>query len=299
LLRGSRLLRRVSPRIAQALELLPVDAAGVAAVSPGEVAPRGEQRAAVLFFTGCATSTLTPATVGHALAVLSHNGCAVRCPTAQTCCGAIHYHAGRRFEARELARANIDAFDGDGPVVNIAAGCGAMMKHYPDLLSDDPHYADRARRFVARVRDIAEFLIEFGPRRPERSLAKDIASGGSPPMRVTYHDACHHAHAQGIRRQPRELLRMIPGVELVECESSDLCCGAAGSYNLTQPRVAAELGRRKLDTLLAGGASVVATGNVGCILHLQAVARRAGVDLRVAHTIDLLSEAYGDADAAG
>ena len=157
-----------------------------------------------------------------------------------------------------------------------------MMKHYGELLADDPEYADRARRFVARVRDISEYLVELGPKTPEKRI----------DIHATYHDACHHAHAQGIRREPRELLALIPGLELTECAESDLCCGAAGSYNLTQPEVASELGRRKLANLEATGADVAVTGNVGCILHLQATARQTGSRLRIAHTVDLLDESY-------
>ncbi len=297
-LRRSRWLHRLSPGLAQAVELMPdrapaeprpsgrasrPEGRGSEVSAPRGVGPIGARRAAVQFFTGCATGTLTPENVGQALNVLRHNGCAARCPAGQVCCGAIHYHAGRRFEARDLARANVDAFEGDEPIVNIAAGCGAMMKHYGELLADDPQYAGRAERFARRVRDISELLCDIGPRPPARTV----------PMRVAYHDACHHCHAQGIRREPRELLRLIAGLELVECESSETCCGAAGSYNLTQPQVAAELGRRKLEALSAGGATVAATGNVGCILHLRATARRLGSNVQVVHTVDLLSRAYG------
>ena len=281
LVQRSAMFRRHAPGLAKALEMMPTQ------VSPdksplGFSLPPDATRDRVMFLTGCATAAFAPQTNAAALRVLHRNGCDVNCPQGQGCCGAIHYHGGRVFEARDLARANVDAFEGEQPILSIAAGCGAMMKHYGELLADDPEYADRAKRFVARVRDISEYLVELGPKTPKRRIS----------IHATYHDACHHAHAQGIRREPRELLALIPGLELTECAESDLCCGAAGSYNLTQPEVASELGRRKLANLEATGADVAVTGNVGCILHLQATARQTGSRLRIAHTVDLLDESY-------
>lgn len=255
--------------------------------------PRGAARAAAAYFTGCATSVFTPRTVERGVRLLTHNGCAVECPRRQVCCGAIHAHGGRLEEARRLARHNIEVFQAPGgaadapPLVTVAAGCGAMLRSYGQLLSKDAVYAERARLLASRVRDITEVLVELGPRRFERTLTR----------RVTYHDACHHVHVQGVRGQPRALLEMIPGVELVEAREAQLCCGAAGSYNITQPETAGRLGARKLANLSASGAAVAVTGNIGCILHLNAlreVAQSGGpATPPVVHTVDLLHEAYG------
>ncbi|MGE0480289.1 MAG: (Fe-S)-binding protein [Phycisphaerae bacterium] len=293
---------------------------------PRAANPAGPVRATAQFFEGCATAELTPTTLANAHQVLLHNDCRVTCPRGQQCCGAVHQHGGRLAEARRFARRNIDAFDRDAddaakascrsanappgrarassldpearddarrtvastPIVTIAAGCGAMLRGYGTLLADDAQYRDRAAAFAARVRDISEFLVALGAKPPTRPL----------PLRVTIHDACHHVHVQGIRAQPRALLRLIPGIELLEAPEAALCCGAAGSYNLTQPETAARLGRRKLANLASTGAACAAAGNVGCILHLNALRAEeaenaaAGAPPRVVHTIDLLHAAY-------
>lgn len=282
--RRSNLLRRLSPQLAKMFDLLPKQVPSRSQIElPAHTEPNTPRLASVRLFTGCATAVFTPQTNANAWRVLLHTGHAVRCPRGQVCCGAIHFHGGRRFEARDLARANIDAFDGDDPIVSTAAGCGAMLKQYGDLLSDDPQYASRARTFAKRACDITEQLAQGELRPPTRPM----------PVRVTYHDACHHAHAQGIRQPPRTLLRTIPELELIECCEADMCCGAAGSYNLTQPEIAGRLGRRKLGNLEASGAAIVATANVGCILHLRATAEQTGARIRIVHVVDLLHEAHG------
>lgn len=323
-----RLAARVAPALAKAAAMLPdpneaafdLASATVRRSSPpprttGRALPRaanpaGSVRATVQLFEGCATAELTPTTLAHAHQVLLHNDCRVACPRGQQCCGAVHQHGGRLDDARRLARRNLDAFERDtaeaanAPIVTIAAGCGAMLRSYGTLLADDPRYRGRAAAFAARVRDISEFLVALGPIPPTRPLS----------LRVTVHDACHHVHVQGIRAQPRTLLRLIPGLELVEAPEAALCCGAAGSYNLTQPETAARLGQRKLANLASTGAACAATGNVGCILHLNALriaaprhaptppessngpATSESVVPRVVHTVDLLHAAYGLGD---
>src|SRR5205823_11073306 len=165
---------------------------------------------------------------------------------AQVCCGAIHYHSGVEGPALEFARQNMLAFDPDefDAIIVNAAGCGAMLKDYAHLLPDEEH--DAASRFVAKVRDISEFLVELGPIAPPHAL----------PMTVTYHDPCHLCHGQQIRSQPRQLLAMIPGLKLIPLDESEICCGAAGTYNLTQPEMSEQLGRRKMDRIDATGAQV-------------------------------------------
>lgn len=246
---------------------------------------RGKPRGRVFFFAGCAGEALLPETNRATLRVLGVNQYAVACPPGQRCCGAIHFHAGRLDEARAMARVNVDAFEGDDPIVNNAAGCGAMLRHYGRLLAADGAYAERARRFSARVDDASAWLASRSLSVSLRRLAATVA----------YHDPCHLCHAQGIRREPRELLRSIPGLNLVAIGESEMCCGAAGSYTLREPRMSAQLARRKLDHVRASGASIVATGNIGCILQLRAAAAEAGVPLDVVHPLDLLARAYADA----
>ncbi len=255
---------------------------------PARSVPVGTLRGRVAFFIGCVGESMFGPTNRATLRVLLANGVEVIAPSAQVCCGAIHYHNGNADVARQLARRNIDVFSAiedevDAIVTNVA-GCGAMLKSYTELLEDDEAYAERAVGFVERVRDISEYLMTLGLRPPSRPLH----------LRVTYHDACHLAHAQKIRQQPRDVLESIPGIELIPLPESDWCCGAAGTYNLTQPDMSDKLAERKLANIDTTGAKVVAVANAGCILQIAQHARRTGRDLRVVHPIDLLAEAYGD-----
>jgi glycolate oxidase iron-sulfur subunit len=245
--------------------------------TPGVGAPR--QKVGLL--TGCvqrlAFSHVNRATVN----VLAAEGCEVIAPAAQGCCGALALHAGRMDDAREFAKSLIEVFERSGVeriAVN-AAGCGSSMKEYGALLSDDPIWAERARAFSLRVRDVSQVLVELGPPRAVRHPM---------PARVVYHDACHLAHAQGVRSQPRELLKAIPGVEVLTPAESEICCGSAGIYNLVQPEPAAELGERKARKIAALEPDVVATGNPGCTLQIAAAAARLGFTWRIVHPIELV-----------
>jgi glycolate oxidase iron-sulfur subunit len=246
-------------------------------------------------------------TVRSTLDVLARNGCWVTAPAGQGCCGALALHAGDRVAATRLARANVDAFEppfperadvdaldpsaaertAPRPLVVNAAGCGAMMKEYGHLLGDDPAYAARAARLAARVEDATELLARLAAGAPRAAL---------PPCRIAYHDPCHLAHAQGVRRAPRDLLAAIDGVTLVAMADEDLCCGSAGHYNVMHPDVAERLVARKVDAIRASGADVVATANAGCALQLEAGLRAAGVAVRVRHVLDLLADAYRAAE---
>jgi glycolate oxidase iron-sulfur subunit len=250
---------------------------------PEVVPAQGTERGRVGFLTGCVAQVLCSRINGATVRVLAQNGCTVITPPAQPCCGALYLHAGKRAAALECARRNLEAFpvDLDAIIVN-AAGCGAMMKEYGDLLADDPAYAERARAFSAKVRDVTEFLATL-PLAPPR---------GAIRARVAYHDACHLAHAQGVREAPRQLLRQIRGIELVELADADTCCGSAGSYNLTEPVMARRLAERKVANIRATGATCVAAANPGCILQIQAGLRRAELSTRVLHPIELLDQAY-------
>lgn len=253
-----------------------------------EVLPAiGPKRARVALFLGCVADALFPETNAATARVLQQNGCEVVIPRGQVCCGAIHYHSGAEEPAQALARKNLNIFkpeEFDAIIVN-AAGCGAMLKDYHHLLDEADR--DASNKFVAKVKDISEFLVTLGPIAPKNAL----------PMSVTYHDACHLCHAQQVRTQPRQLLGMIPGLTLVPLEESELCCGAAGTYNLTQPEMSERLGRRKMDHIAATGADVVATGNVGCILQIARKVKERGSKMQVVHPIDLLDRAYRGSSA--
>ena len=215
---------------------------------PAVLPAKGKQRARVALFSGCISDALFRHTNWATARVLQENGCEVIVPRSQGCCGAIHFHAGSSQPARELADANIAAFDldkCDAVIVNVA-GCGAMLKDYGHHW-DDAHQSQRSK-FADKVRDVHEFLDELGL----------VPPTGRLELTATYHDACHLAHAQQITQQPRNLLSQIPGLDLVPLPETELCCGAAGTYNLTQPEMSERLSRRKLDNILSTGANVVA-----------------------------------------
>ena len=239
----------------------------------------------VRLFNTCMMGTVFADTNRATARVLAHNGCSVSLPAGQQCCGALAIHAGMMGEARSLARTNVDAFgDGEEPIVVNAAGCGAALKEYGHLLKDDPDYAHRADRFSGRVRDATELLAALPSfRAPEHRV----------PVRATYQEPCHLAHAQRISRQPRELLGAISGLDLTEMRESSLCCGSAGIYNILRPQMANDLGDRKVNHAAATGAAVVVTANPGCAMQLTASLRRNGIDMEVRHIMDVLDEAYG------
>jgi glycolate oxidase iron-sulfur subunit len=253
-----------------------------------EVLPaEGPRRARVALLTGCVADAIFPETNLATARVLQRNGCEVWIPRDQGCCGALHYHSGQVKPAQHFAAVNCGAFGPelaqgsvDAVIVN-AAGCGAMLKDYAHLLHGTP-LDEAGKAFAAKVRDISEFLVQLGPVRPRHPL----------PIKATYHDACHLCHAQQIRKPPRQLLEMIPGLELLPLNESEICCGAAGSYNLTQPEMAEQLGRRKADNILRTGAQAVLTGNVGCLLQIGRHVRTQRPDLWVAHPVDALWASY-------
>src|SRR4051794_40397937 len=275
-------LTRLLPPTLRRLQAMLPRLTGSSGSLPEVLPPIGPRRARVALFLGCVADDMFPETNAATARVLQQNGCEVFVPRGQACCGAIHYHSGVEGPALDLARRNIAAFDPDkfDAIIVNAAGCGAMLKDYAHLLPAADHTA--AARFVAKVRDISEFLVALGPIAPTHPL----------PMRVTYHDPCHLCHGQQVRSQPRQLLSMIPGLELRPLEESEICCGAAGTYNLTQPEMSERLGRRKMDHIAATGAAIVATGNVGCILQISRKIKERGSPIAVLHPVDLLDRAY-------
>ena len=254
----------------------------------GKVFPAvGEKRGTVAFAAGCinnvAFSYLNRATVD----VLTQNGIEVHVPEGQGCCGALHAHAGLRDEARELARHNINVFlggDYDAIVTN-AAGCGSNMKEYDDLLENDPAYLSRAGEFKAKVKDVTEYLAGIGLRPPKKKIVR----------RVAYQDPCHLANAQRVRTQPRELLAGI-GCDLVELPHADQCCGSAGVYNVAQNELSMKILERKMEDVESVSSDMLATANVGCMIQLRAGVKDRGLDLPVRHVIELLDEAYKEAN---
>jgi glycolate oxidase iron-sulfur subunit len=235
-------------------------------------------------FTGCVMDVLFGGVHAATVKVLHVNGFAVTAPAAQTCCGALHLHLGRREEARALARRNIAAFEplGEAPLVVNSAGCGALLKDYAGLLADDPAWAERARRFSARVRDVCELLAETELVPPTESV----------PFRLAYDDPCHLVHAQKIREAPRKVLRSLPDLELVPLPEADWCCGSAGSYSLQHPEMAARLLERKMRHIVESRADAVASGNPGCLLQIRLGAHERNVLLRVAHPVEFLALGY-------
>ena len=247
---------------------------------PERFEARGEKRGTVALLQGCVQRAFFGDVNRATAEVLAAEGFEVRAPRLPRCCGALQLHAGDDGPARELARRTIAAFEGYDHVITNAAGCGSAMKDYGHLLRDDSAWAERTTSLAERVSDVTEFLAEHEPAAERRPL----------PLTVAYHDACHLAHAQGVREQPRELLRSIPGVELVEPAEWEICCGSAGIYNLLKPEPAAELGERKARNLLATGAEVVAAANPGCALQIAAYAP----GLEVFHPIELLARSLAD-----
>jgi Fe-S oxidoreductase len=246
--------------------------------------PASTPGATVALLTGCVMPLTYPRTHEATVRVLARNGCRVIAPKAQGCCGALHLHNGDPQAARALARKNIDAFlaaGADAIIVN-AAGCGSTMKEYAELLAGDPAYAARAAEFASKVRDITEYLGEMPLEAPRGRLE----------ARVTYQDSCHLVHAQRVRDAPRAILNAVPGLDFVEMETPDRCCGSAGIYNLTQPEMSRRLLDDKMSDALASQPDIIATANPGCMLQLELGVRRAGGTQEVVHVVELLDRAY-------
>src|SRR3954452_20973254 len=246
---------------------------------PAVTPARGERRGTVGFLQGCVQRAYFGDVNAATVAVLAAEGFEVHAPRAPRCCGALGLHAGQEEDSLPLAKATIEAFERFDHVVVNAAGCGSAIKDYGHLLRDDPEWRERAEAVASKARDVHELLAAVEPRAPRAPVE----------LKVAYHDACHLAHAQGVRSQPRELLRQIPGLELVEPAEWELCCGSGGIYTLTRPGPAAELGERKADNLIATGADVIAAANPGCTLQIAAHLQRKGRPLEILHPMQLLA----------
>jgi glycolate oxidase iron-sulfur subunit len=266
------LARRIGPRRIAWLSSLAARAEG----APFALSERAD--ADVSLFAGCVMREAFGETERATVRVLERDGRRVTSPIEQLCCGALHAHAGDGEQARQLARLNIDAFAGNElPIVVNAAGCGAHLKAYGDVLHEDPAWAERGRAFGARVRDATE-------------VARPRADRVARPLRVVYQDACHLAHGQRIRAQPRALLRAIDGVTVLEIADAERCCGSAGIYNLTQPDISRELQRQKVAAIIAARPDVVVSANPGCILQIVSGLRVAGSRVPVVHLMRFLDD---------
>jgi glycolate oxidase iron-sulfur subunit len=273
----------VPPVLRPMIDLVP------ASVPPAKKLPRiapaiGERRARVALLAGCAQQVLEPDINVATIEVLTRNGVEVLIPVTQGCCGGLAWHTGDLIAARAFARRNLDAFPADvDAIVTNAAGCGSAMHEYHLMLRGTAD-EKRADEFRKRVVDVSVFLTRLGLR--------EKPSGTGRPQKVAYHDACHLANAQGVRREPRTLLRAIPGLEICELADAHLCCGSAGTYNLDEPEIAASLGEKKARAVIASGADVLVSGNIGCLTQLRAHLAKLGAPLVVQHTTQVLRDAY-------
>lgn len=281
LLRHSGVIRLLPGRLRQLDALMPpLSAMHLRDRLPARVEALGLRRARVGLVAGCVQRAFFPGVNAATLRVLAAEGCEVGVPAGQGCCGALSMHAGREEESLRFARELIAAFEPEGfdAILVNSAGCGSNLKDYGRLLSKEPLWAGRAAAFAAKVKDVNEFLAALPAVAPRLPI----------PARVAYHDACHLAHAQGIRQQPRELLRGIPGLTLVEIPDGEQCCGSAGIYNLVEPDSADEIGERKVDNVLATRPDLLASANPGCTLQIGKLLRQRGLALRAAHPIEIL-----------
>ncbi|MDF3057242.1 MAG: hypothetical protein K0R17_1457 [Rariglobus sp.] len=270
----------------------------IAPVEKPVATPPAPRRVAVL--TGC-VQDLVFADINRATVdVLLANGCEVHTPPVQPCCGSLHAHNGDTGTARELARRQLDLIDPFtfDAIISNAGGCGSHLRHYDHLLENDPAYRERAVEWSRKLKDVSEYLVEIGFRKPGASAAGPVEN-----VSVTYHESCHLCHGQKVSKQPRELLKAIPGVELRECAEASWCCGSAGIYNITQPETAGWLQERKLGHLLATGAQVVATANPGCHLQIENSLKTTRGSTasapKIVHPVVLLANAYLAEEASG
>ncbi|HXI49924.1 MAG TPA: (Fe-S)-binding protein, partial [Candidatus Saccharimonadales bacterium] len=287
LLRRSGLLRLLPKRLRELEAMTPTVQPQFSADLIDPVTPAvGTRRYRVALLTGCAQDLIFSDVNRDTAEVLARNGCEVITPPEQLCCGSLHAHNGEWELAQGLARRNLDQFPPDqfDAIITNAAGCGSHLKHYAKLLEEDAAGVERARQWDAKVKDIHEWLAQIGIQAPPAE--------GAPAQTVTYHEACHLCHGQKITTPPRQVLRAIPNLKLVELPESTWCCGSAGIYNLVQPEMAGELLERKLKHIRSTRCEIVATGNPGCLLQIMNGARQAGWPLRVVHPVSLLAEAY-------
>ncbi len=292
LVRRSGVLRLLPRRLRELEAMTPDLQSEVSADLIAPVTPAiGPRRYRVAMLVGCAQDLIFSDVNRDTVEVLARNGCDVVTPPEQQCCGSLHAHNGEWELAQRLARINLDQFPPGqfDAIITNAGGCGSHLKHYAKLLAGDPAYEARAREWDRKVKDIHEWLAQIGIAAP---TSPDSSRSARRPLVVSYHESCHLCHGQKISAQPRQLLRTIPGVELIELFEANWCCGSAGIYNLVQPEMAGQLLDRKMKHIVEARCDVVATGNPGCLLQLVNGAKKLGYPLRVVHPVTLLAEAY-------
>ncbi|MEM9150737.1 MAG: (Fe-S)-binding protein [Cyanobacteria bacterium P01_F01_bin.3] len=284
LIQSTGVLKRISPNLAAMESLLPPVTASCFSDNLPELIPaQGEKRFRVGMILGCVQRVFFSGVNEATARVLSANGCEIVVPRSQGCCSALPEHQGETAQAQALARQMIDSFEGtdvDYVIIN-AAGCGHTLKEYGHILADDPAYAEKAKDFAAKVRDVQEFLAEAG-------LTAELHPLQSEPLVTVYQDACHLLHGQKISRQPRQLLKEIPGITLREPIDAALCCGSAGVYNMLQPEIAEELGQMKATNLVNTGATLIASSNPGCSLQIKQALEKQGQRVMLKHPMQLL-----------
>jgi glycolate oxidase iron-sulfur subunit len=284
-------IMKLMGRMGEAEKMLPNIPSPFLKYSLKKVTPaNGETKHRVGFFPGCMMIHMFPSVNLATARVLTENGCEVITPRKQQCCGALHTLSGIKEPALRLARQNIDLFekiDVEAIIVN-CAGCGAALKEYSYLLANDPEYAEKAKNFSQKVKDISEFLAEIQIKPPQGRIAH----------RVTYDDPCHLLHGQKVKQQPRMLLQSIPGLELVELKESDRCCGSAGVYNVLQPEISMQLLENKIKNIAETKAEIVAAGNPGCLIQIGLGVKQHNLNMRVMHTVELLDLSYRSRDVA-
>jgi glycolate oxidase iron-sulfur subunit len=293
LVRRSGVLKLFPKRLRELEAMTPtIQSRFSAELIPPVTPARGVKKYRVAMLIGCAQDLIFSDINRDTVEVLARNGCEVITPPAQQCCGSLHAHNGELGLARELARTALRQFPPEefDAIISNAGGCGSHLKHYSKLLEHEPEYVKAAKAWDAKLKDIHEWLAQIGLQAPEPDHA--------PVQTVTYHESCHLCHGQKVCSQPRQLLRSIPNLKLVELPESSWCCGSAGIYNIIQPEMANELLDRKLGHIQSTGAEVVATGNPGCLLQVLNGARERGLKVRVVHPITLLAEAYRRAESA-
>jgi glycolate oxidase iron-sulfur subunit len=284
LVRATGLLKRFFPRLAAMESILPkITRQSFGQNYPTEIPAQTEKRYRVGVILGCVQRLFFSPVNEATVRVLTANGCEVVIPKSQGCCAALPAHQGQEAQAQALARQMIDSFaetEVDFIIIN-AAGCGHTLKEYHHILADDPVYAEKAKTFVSKVRDVQEFLMEVGFTAPLSAIADEN-------LTIVYQDACHLLHGQKISLQPRQLLAKIPNITLKEPVDAALCCGSAGVYNMLQPQIAEELGQQKVTNLLNTGATLIASSNPGCSLQIQKHLSQQNKSIPLFHPIQLL-----------
>lgn len=284
IVRSMGFLSAIAPQLSAMEAILPdIPAKAFTDTIPALIPAQGEKRYRVGMLLGCVQRLFNPEVNDATVRVLTANGCEVLVPQTQGCCGALSHHQGQEEQAKHFARQMIDTFantEVDAVLVN-ASGCGHTLKEYGHILQDDPNYAEPAKAFVKKVKDVQEFLAEVG-------LTAKLSPLQEQPLTLVYQDACHMLHGQKISVQPRQLLRKIPGVQLREPIDAALCCGSAGIYNILQPEVANELGQQKVENLTNTGASVIASANIGCYVQISRHLKLQGKAVPVLHPMQLL-----------